>query len=96
MLTKTDILDVLEKHKPYFASELGVKRIGLFGSYARGNQKPGSDVDVLIEMPANFDHLCAVWKKLEKELDAKIDLLRVGSHLRKSFLRDLKKEIIYV
>ena len=95
MLTKETILQILQEQKPYFASELGVKRLGLFGSYATGNEKPGSDVDVLIEMPPDFTKLCAVWKILEKKLGAKIDLVRVGPHLGKPFLKDIRKEIIY-
>jgi predicted nucleotidyltransferase len=95
MLTKEYILEIFKKHKAHFTDELGVARIGLFGSYARGNQKPESDVDVLVEMPADFTNLCAVWKILEKELKTKIDLVRVGPHLGKPFLQDIGKEIIY-
>ncbi len=95
MLTKETILKTLQAQKPYFENELGVTRIGLFGSYARGNQKVGSDVDVLIEMPPNFDNLCTIWKILETELKIKIDLVRVGPHLGKPFLNDIRKEIIY-
>jgi len=95
MLTKENILLVLKNQKSYFAQELGVKRIGLFGSYARGSQNPGSDVDLLIEMPPDFKNLCAVWKILEKEMNTKIDLVRVGPHLSQPFLNDVRKDIIY-
>lgn len=95
MLTNETILRTLQAQKPYFVNELGVKRIGLFGSFARGNQREGSDVDVLIEMPPNFNDLCVVWKILEKELNTKIDLVRVGPHLGEPFLKDIRKEIIY-
>lgn len=95
MLTKEVILQVLKHQKAYFAKELGVKRIGLFGSYARGTQLPGSDIDLLIEMPPDFTNLCAVWKILEKEMNTKVDLVRVGPHLGEPFLNDIQKEIIY-
>ena len=36
MLTKEKIADILSENRPYLASEYGVKRIGLFGSYAKG------------------------------------------------------------
>lgn len=85
----------MQEQKPFFASKLGVKSLGLFGSYATGNEKPGSDVDVLIEMPPDFTMLCTVWKILEKKLDAKIDLVRVGPHLGEPFLKEIRKEIIY-
>lgn len=95
MLTKEFILKTLRDQKHYFENELGVKSIGLFGSFVHGNQKDGSDVDLLIDMPPNFDDLCTVWKILEGELNTKIDLVRVGPHLGKSFLKDIRKEIIY-
>ena len=88
-------MSIIKSNKPYFVKELGVKSIGLFGSYARGNQKVDSDIDVLIEMPANYDHLCIVWKLLEKETGLKIDLVRLGPHLTEPFLNDIQKEIIY-
>ncbi len=95
MLTKENILQVLKSQKNYFAEELGVKRIGLFGSYARGGETPGSDVDLLIEMPPDFRNLCAVWKILEKEMNIKVDLVRLGPHLGEPFLNDIQKDIIY-
>ncbi len=95
MLNRETILDALQKQKPYFTSILGVKRIGLFGSYARGSNKAGSDVDILIEMPPDYSDMCAVWKILEQELQTKIDLVRVGPHLRRSFLTAIRKEIVY-
>lgn len=49
MLTREKIVEILRKELPYFVSEYGVKRIGLFGSYARGTQAEDSDVDVLVE-----------------------------------------------
>ena len=41
-------MDVLKKYR--------VKKIGLFGSYGRGNQKPQSDIDFLVEFDiSSFD-----------------------------------------
>ena len=38
MLTKEKILETLRSNKAFFEEELGVVRIGLFGSYAKGKQ----------------------------------------------------------
>ncbi|WP_139173950.1 nucleotidyltransferase family protein [Hydrobacter penzbergensis] len=46
-------------HKgPYalFQGITGVRSIGLFGSYANGYMKETSDVDLLIDMPADFSN----------------------------------------
>ncbi len=57
MLTRDEIIDTLRKNKPYFEKELGVIRIGLFGSYARENVQTDSDIDILVELlPPLADH----------------------------------------
>jgi predicted nucleotidyltransferase len=96
MLTQEQILVVLRQNKPFFSKELGIMRIGLFGSYAKGQQKKDSDIDVMIEMTEpNWSHLCKVWDILENQLKTKVDLIRKGPHLRGKFLQAVEKEIIY-
>ena len=40
---------ILKENQPYLRESYGVSRIGLFGSFAKGNAKPYSDVDIVIE-----------------------------------------------
>ena len=96
MLTKETILEMLRRNKPYFEKELGVLRIGLFGSYAKEFYKPESDVDILVELTPPFtNNYFTLWIKLEKELNRKVDLIRKGDHLSEKFLQTVEKEIIY-
>ena len=96
MLTKEKILDTLRYNKSYFEKELGVIKIGLFGSYAKETQEPGSDVDILVELDEqSWNKFCGVWNILEKQLNTKVDLVRKGPHLREKFMRTLENEIIY-
>ena len=56
----------------------GVKRIGLFGSFARGEQTDLSDVDVLVEFHQDqktFDNYMDLKYFLEELLDRKVDLV---------------------
>lgn len=46
--TKQDILNALRANAPRIRG-FGVKRIGLFGSFVRGEQRSKSDVDLLVE-----------------------------------------------
>ena len=46
--TKEDVARALSENRDRIEA-LGVKRVGLFGSFARGKQKPDSDVDLLVE-----------------------------------------------
>lgn len=45
-----DILNALRQAMPELAERFGVKRLAIFGSYARGEQRDDSDVDVLVEV----------------------------------------------
>ena len=49
--TAGEILEILRRHRGELA-EFGVRRIGLFGSYVRGEATPDSDMDILVEMDA--------------------------------------------
>ena len=50
MKTKEEILRILQQEKPELARLYGVKRLALFGSYARDDQRDDSDVDILVEV----------------------------------------------
>ncbi len=47
-----DILDLIDSQKTAI-SQLGIKRVGLFGSFARGEENAKSDIDLLIEFDKN-------------------------------------------
>ena len=69
MLTREKILDVLRSNKSYFESELGVIKIGLFGSYAKNEQNAKSDVDILELEDNNYKKILAVLIYPESKLD---------------------------
>ena len=50
MKSTQDVLRILHEARPRLAQEFGVTRLALFGSYARGDQREDSDVDVLVEV----------------------------------------------
>lgn len=76
--------------------ESGVTRLGIFGSVARGEAGPDSDVDVLVTFAPEartFDNLCAVGDMLEAAFRRPVDLVTADSlspYLRPRILRDLK------
>jgi hypothetical protein len=43
------IIDILKRHEQEIKKRFHVKRIGLFGSFARGDEKDSSDVDIMVE-----------------------------------------------
>jgi uncharacterized protein len=50
MKTREEILKILQERKPELVKRFGLTRLALFGSYARGDYRKNSDVDVLVEV----------------------------------------------
>ena len=79
--TKQDILDVLDQNRSHLRA-LGVRRIGLFGSFLRGEQRPDSDIDLLVEFDPGqktFDIFMELSFFLEEVLQHRIELVTVES-----------------
>jgi uncharacterized protein len=76
MLTKSEVIRRLQESLPGLRKAYGVKRIGLFGSVARGEQKPGSDVDMVVEFERPIGlQFVELSENLERILESKVDLL---------------------
>lgn len=87
-MTKELILDYLRTHKAFLQEQFNVKKIGLFGSYAKEQQTSQSDIDIIVNMPSSFDNYYALKELLEKELGVKVDL-----GLEKSIRKLIKEKI---
>lgn len=78
MLSKQEILDELSKNLNTWKQNYGVKRIGLFGSYSRDEQKDSSDIDVIVEfndVDGSFDNYMNLKISLEDLFQKPIDLV---------------------
>ena len=86
--------------KVYFSSNkeaFGIERLGLFGSFARGEAGPDSDVDIIIELsqPDLFRY-ATIQQQLETVFHRHVDLISAHAHLPESFQARLEQEAIYV
>ena len=54
MLTRNEVISVLEKNKEELQNQFGVEKLVLFGSFARNQQTEESDIDVFVTMPAKL------------------------------------------
>lgn len=54
MLTKDRALEILREHKAELRA-MGVRRVAVFGSVSRGDAKPGSDLDIMIELDSSAE-----------------------------------------
>jgi predicted nucleotidyltransferase len=76
MLTKKAITKMLREKYPYLAAEYGVKRIGLFGSYAKDIPTEASDIDLVVEFeqPLGFKFI-ELSEYLERLMGQEVDIL---------------------
>jgi predicted nucleotidyltransferase len=88
---------VLLQHKAELRKKFKVKTIGVFGSYVRGEQKQGSDVDVLVEFeePVGLFEFMRLEFYLSDLLGVKVDL--VSKKALKPYIGEhIKREVVYV
>lgn len=91
------IKHVLRRNKPALKRQFKVKALGVFGSYARGEQKKNSDVDILVEFsrtPGLFDYV-RTENHLSSILRKRVDLVMKGS-LKPTIGKYIMREVIYV
>lgn len=91
-----EVREILSRNKEELRVRFGVRRIGIFGSYARGEQTPLSDVDVLVELerPIGWE-IVDLHRYLEEILNLKVDLVTMGALRRKPHLLQIvQKDLI--
>jgi len=81
---KPKIIEILKKNH--------IKKAGIFGSYARGDFKKNSDIDILVEPPKNIGFgFIGIEMDLEKSLNKKVDLITykyISPYLRDKILKE--------
>ena len=96
-MNKQTIIATIKAEKPFLQEHFGVEEIALFGSYSRGEETIGSDVDILVSIKKpSYSLLTGLYAYLEKKLNTKIDILRKGPHVSERFLNHINKDLIYV
>lgn len=97
MKSRQDILRFLAHSKPELERRYGVRRIGLYGSYASQTQQADSDVDLVVELrEPKFDDLAGLHIHLEQALGYRVDILRLSNNIRTSFIKRIEAEALYV
>ncbi|MCK5722063.1 MAG: nucleotidyltransferase domain-containing protein [Gammaproteobacteria bacterium] len=96
LLSHKDILRLLKAEKAFLRNEFGVITIGLFGSYAKGNQQVDSDIDLLVELKEpRFEWIAGLQIYLEKRFDKKIELVRKSDNVNRRFTQRIENEMLY-
>ncbi len=100
MLTQEKVRGILRRELPYLKDNFGVGRIGLFGSFAKGEQRADSDIDILIEFEKPIGlKFVELAEYLEKVLGREVDVLTPagikGIRIKK-IAQEIERGIVYV
>jgi predicted nucleotidyltransferase len=96
--TRDHILTFLTQNKKLFRDRYHIIRIGLFGSYARGEQTTKSDVDLLVEFEENtqdlYDLKIQIKEFIKKSLGIEVDICR-EKYIKPRIKNSILKETVY-
>jgi predicted nucleotidyltransferase len=92
-MSTSEILRILNELKIEVRKRYKADIKGIFGSYARGEEKKGSDIDVMVEFDegANLLDLTGLSLFLEKKLNCHVDVVpesAIRSEIKESILRE--------
>jgi len=100
MLTKERIFAMLREQNPHLAREFGVRRIGLFGSFAKGQANEASDIDLIVEFERPIGlRFVELVEHLETVFGRKVDLLTpagIQGIRRKDVAKAINESVLYV
>ena len=98
-MKRTEVLHYLSQHKEEFFQRFGLVKLGLFGSFGRGEAREDSDIDIIIEMDEGIDDIYRKKQALKYELEyyfqRKVDIAR-EKYLKPLAKKAIMKDIVYV
>lgn len=96
-MTSSEIIDFLKTHKQEMVEQYGVVRIGLFGSYARGESIAESDIDIVVELKKpDLFYLIGIKQVIEDEFGSKVDVVRIRDNMNGLLKKRILQDVIYV
>ena len=97
MNRKMKAIEILKKHEGIIRQKYGVKKIGILGSFARGEEKESSDIDILVNFEKGaktFDNFMELKFFLEDLFGKKVDLVTFEA-LRPQLKEVILREVAY-
>jgi len=92
MLSRNEILGILSANRAELHRDFGVESMALFGSAARGDDRPQSDIDVLVEIPKPISLFELV--SLQLRLQELLNVSKVDVVLRDAIFPPLRDAIL--
>ena len=99
MRTRNQLLLFLSRNKDLFRERFHINRIGLFGSYARGEQTDKSDIDLIVEFEENTQDLYEIKIRLKEFIKAETGKdadICCEKYIKTAIKEHILKETVYV
>jgi len=96
-INRSTVLALLKVYYIYNKASLGIESIALFGSFARDEAGPESDIDILVSLkqPSLYQYY-TLTKQLETVFGRKVDLVSAKAHFQEGFMENIQKDLVYV
>lgn len=96
MMTRENIVSILANVLPELREQYRVRTLGLFGSYARGDQTESSDIDLLVDVEPSIGlDFVKLAERIESLLGHHVDLVSTRA-VKRRYLQVIEQDLIYV
>jgi predicted nucleotidyltransferase len=96
-MNRREVLEILREYFRDNAQKYGLKRLGLFGSVARGEARDTSDVDVVVEFERpNLFHQAAIMLDLRDRFGCPVDVVALWKRMNPRLKHRIEEDVIYV
>jgi predicted nucleotidyltransferase len=97
MKTLDEIKQIVAQNKDELRRRYKVREVGVFGSYVRGNQKKGSDIDILVDFdgPVSLLKLVSLENHLADIIGASVDVIP-KEDVRPELKQTILREVVYL
>ena len=95
-MCNAELISVLNQYKISHQAIYGIKRLGLFGSTARGTTTDQSDIDIVVELEKqDLFFMIGIKQDLEEQLGSKVDIVSYRSTMNPFLKRRIDQEAVY-
>jgi predicted nucleotidyltransferase len=92
----SEIISKLREHKHDLSNRYSLESIAVFGSYARGEQRPESDIDILVDINGDIGiEFIDLADEFENLFEQKVDLVSRGG-IKPRYFEFIKSDLVYV
>jgi len=96
-MNKEYVLAFLQAHKDELYQKYSVTKLGLFGSYAKGNATSESDIGVVVQLAKpNLLTLSALKQELQESFKVPVDVIRLRDTMNPFLKSQINEEAIYI